>query len=91
MTRYAQANGRKMDWTEALDELRTRKHWAWPGDDPGVMLARTTKHRGVIQLEDRSTYFGRWDGEKGTDGALLTVSNGDVYNECGGLVSKGRS
>lgn len=82
----------KMMVWEALDRVSaTGKLWAWNGDDVGVMLARGFDDRGMIQLDDRSTYFGRWDGERGTDGALLTVSNGDVYNECGGLVSKGRS
>lgn len=82
----------KMMWHQALDQLHTHLYWAWGADKeyPGVFLARTADDRGVIQFDDRTTAFGTWDGERGTDGALLTLQNGDVYNEAGGLVSKGR-
>lgn len=88
----------KMMWHEALEKLDSMNggkvlYWAWPADDeyPGRFLARGTDGSGVIQFGDRSTAFGTWDGVRGTDGALLTLQNGDVYNEAGGLVSKGRS
>lgn len=75
---------------EKLDTTGTDHYWTWGGDERGVFLARTDDDRGLIQFDDRSTAFGRWNGERGTDGALLTLENGDVYNECGGLVSRGR-
>lgn len=80
----------KMTWHEALDTLKTGRYWAWGGDEPGVFLARTQADQGVIQFDDRTTVYGTWDGERGTDGALLTLESGDVYNECGGLVSRGK-
>lgn len=78
----------KLAWHRALslaDECTE-----WTGDEPDVLLSRAPNDTGVIQFADGRLMFGNWDGERGTDGALLTLENGDVYNECGGLVSKGR-
>lgn len=90
----------KMMWWQALDKLCPEKqveggvssmrYWSW-GCDGGIFMARAEDDCGVIQLDNRETYFGNWSGIRGTDGALLQLENGDVYDESGNLISKGRA